>query len=64
MKQCHARCQQMMVGSRALRALLVVAWTLLGAGAVGAATADFVNFESGQVRPLALAPDGSALSAR
>ena len=43
-----------------VRPAALVAALLLLASAV---RADFVNFESGQVRPLALSPDGSRLYA-
>jgi len=38
-----------------------VAWLLLGLGRAALAQPDFVTFESGPVRPLAIAPDASAL---
>src|SRR5262249_61615092 len=54
--------------------MLGSSWTLLARAAIGSlllvalaaparATGSFVEFESGQVRPLALSPDGSTLFA-
>ena len=48
------------VGGRGVVAILAALTLLVG---VGAAEASFVTFESGQVRPLALTPDGLRLLA-
>ena len=48
---------------RATRALAIVAMALGIDGPQAAAAAGYVEFESGQVRPLALSPDGSRLFA-
>src|SRR5215475_6428112 len=44
-------------------AVFVVVTALLTCAGLGRAQTSFVNFESGQVRPLALSPDGATLYA-
>jgi DNA-binding beta-propeller fold protein YncE len=46
-----------------MKARWLTIWTMLVLASAGSAAASFVTFESGQVRPLALAPDGSRLFA-
>ena len=52
-----------MLPSRLARALLALVLLAAGPADVAAQSLNFVNFESGHVRPLALAPDGTRLLA-